>query len=184
MYSRDEAKAITDKIINMAKAEAVEVDLSGGERSGTRWANSTITTNLVQYDRNVSVTLYKGQRSGFASTRDFSDAGLQAMIAAAAKSLESATDMANAPTLMGPQEYIPVDGASPSVINFGPAERAQMVKDSIAVSDKLGTDGSGYIPISRMIRYGFLLDMIGLIVIVATVRLLVPLTGIAMTAAP
>ena len=146
MYTREEAKAITDKIINMAKAEAVEVDLSGGERSGTRWANSTITTNLVQYDRNVSVTLYKGQRSGFASTRDFSDAGLQAMIAAAAKSLESATDMANAPTLMGPQEYIPVDGASPSVINFGPAERAQMVKDSIAVSDKLGTDGSGYIP--------------------------------------
>ncbi|MCA9097575.1 MAG: anion permease [Planctomycetaceae bacterium] len=44
--------------------------------------------------------------------------------------------------------------------------------------------GSGYIPISRMIRYGFLLDMIGLIVIVATVRLLVPLSGIAMTAAP
>ena len=82
MYTRDEAKAITDKILNMAKADAVEVDLSGGERSGTRWANSTITTNLVQYDRNVSVTLYKGQRSGFASTRDFSDAGLQAMIAA------------------------------------------------------------------------------------------------------
>ena len=52
MYSREEVKAITDKIFNMAKgADAVEVDLTGGERSGTRWANSTITTNLVQYDR-------------------------------------------------------------------------------------------------------------------------------------
>ena len=146
MYSRDEAKAITDKIINMAKADAVEVDLSGGERSGTRWANSTITTNLVQYDRNVSVTLYQGSRSGFASTRDFSDAGLQALLAAAGKALEASREMPNAPELVGPQQYIPVEGAAPSVINFGPAERAQMVKDSIAISDKMGTDGSGYIP--------------------------------------
>ncbi len=146
MYSREEAKAISDKIINMAKADAVEVDLNGGERSGTRWANSTITTNLVQYDRSVSATLYRGQRSGFASTRDFSDAGLQAMLAAADKQLEASKDLPSLPDLLGPQQYIPVEGASPSVINFGPGERAQMVKDSIAVSDKIGTDGSGYIP--------------------------------------
>lgn len=146
MYSRDEAKAITDKIINMAKADAVEVDLSGGERSGTRWANSTITTNLVQYDRNVSVTLYRGQRSGFASTRDFTDAGLQAMVVAADKQLEASKDMASLPELVGPQQYVPVEGASKSVIDFSPGQRAQMVKDSIAVSDKIGTDGSGYIP--------------------------------------
>lgn len=146
MYSRDEAKAITDKILNMAKADAAEVDLSGGERSGTRWANSTITTNLVQYDRNVSVTLYRGQRSGFASTRDFTDAGLQALVAAADKALEAGRELPNMPELVGAQQYLPVEGASPSVINFGPGQRAQMVKDSIAVSDKIGTDGSGYIP--------------------------------------
>ena len=120
MYSREEAKAISDKIINMAKADAVEVDLSGGERSGTRWANSTITTNLVQYDRNVSVTITRGMRNGFASTRDFSDAGLKAMIAAADKALEASKDLASLPEMMGPQQYIPVEGASPSVINFGP----------------------------------------------------------------
>jgi sodium-dependent dicarboxylate transporter 2/3/5 len=34
--------------------------------------------------------------------------------------------------------------------------------------------GSGYIPLSRMIRYGLLLDVVGVIVIVALVRLLVP----------
>ena len=42
--------------------------------------------------------------------------------------------------------------------------------------------GSGYIPISRMIRYGFLLDIIGLIAIVAVVQLLVPFVGIAAAA--
>jgi sodium-dependent dicarboxylate transporter 2/3/5 len=34
--------------------------------------------------------------------------------------------------------------------------------------------GSGYIPLTRMIRYGLLLDVVGVLVIVALVRLLVP----------
>ena len=57
MYTREEAKAIVDKVLNMTKADTVEVQLTGGERSGTRWANSTITTNLVQYDRQLTVTV-------------------------------------------------------------------------------------------------------------------------------
>ena len=51
MYSRDEVKALTDKVLNMAKADAVEVDFTGGERSATRWANSNVTANMVQYDQ-------------------------------------------------------------------------------------------------------------------------------------
>ena len=35
--------------------------------------------------------------------------------------------------------------------------------------------GSGYIPIGRMVRYGFLLDVVGIVVVVALVRLLAPL---------
>jgi sodium-dependent dicarboxylate transporter 2/3/5 len=34
--------------------------------------------------------------------------------------------------------------------------------------------GSGYIPLSRMIRYGALLDVAGVIVVITIVRLLVP----------
>ena len=52
-YSREEVKAITDKVLNMAKADAVEVEFSGGERSATRYANSTITANLVEHDQEV-----------------------------------------------------------------------------------------------------------------------------------
>ena len=48
MYSREEVKAITDKVINMAKADAVEVEFSGGERSATRFANSNTTANINQ----------------------------------------------------------------------------------------------------------------------------------------
>jgi predicted Zn-dependent protease len=146
MYTREEAKAITDKVLSMAKADAVEVSLTGGERSGTRWANSTITTNLVQYDRQLTTTVRVGHKQGSANTRDFSDAGIKKMIDEAMDAADKANENPNVPELLGPQEYIPVDGALPSVINYGPAERARMVKDSIDIAEKMGVLGAGFIP--------------------------------------
>jgi predicted Zn-dependent protease len=146
MYTREEVKAIVDKVINMAKADAVEVNVSGSERSATRWANSSITVNMVQYDRSVAATVRVGSKVGTATTRDFSDAGLQKMADEARAEAEAANDSANLPELLGPQEYVPVDAALPDMINYGPAQRARMVKDSIDLSEKMGVLGAGYIP--------------------------------------
>jgi predicted Zn-dependent protease len=146
MYTRDEAKAIVDKVMNMATADAVEVNLTGGERSGTRWANSSITTNLVQYDRQVSVTVRLGQKSGTAETRDFTDAGLKTMVDEALSEARQARDNPSLPELLGPQEYVPVDAALPDLVNFGPGERARMVRDSIDLAEAKGVLGAGYIP--------------------------------------
>jgi len=146
MLTRDEVKAIVDKVMNMARADAVEVDISAGERSGTRWANSSITTNLVQYDRQVRVTVRLGQKTGSATTRDFSDAGLVAMSNEALTEARDADDSNNLPELLGAQEYIPVDAALPDMVKFGPAERARMVRDSIDAAQRKGVLGTGYIP--------------------------------------
>ncbi len=147
MYSREEVKAITDKVINMAKADAVEVDFSGGERSATRFANSNITANMVQYDRNLSVTVYVGTRSATASTRDFDDASLKTAVDDAQKRAAEARENPEAlPLIEGPQDYVQVDAALPSAVNFGPAERARMVKQSLDICQKKGVVGSGYIP--------------------------------------
>jgi predicted Zn-dependent protease len=77
MYSRDEIRALTDKVLNMAKADAVEVTFDGGERSATRWANSSITVNLVQYDQQLTINLRDGQKQGTASTREFDEESLK-----------------------------------------------------------------------------------------------------------
>src|SRR5688500_6307823 len=129
MYTREQVKAITDKLLNMANGDA-QVEFSGGERSGTRYANSSITTNLIQHDQQVSITVYPGQRRGTAATRDFSDAGLKLAVDEAMKRSTTARDAAP-PELLGPQQYIPVDAALPGGVNFGPRERAQMVKESL-----------------------------------------------------
>ena len=146
MYTREQAKEIVDKVLNMATADAVEVSLTGGERSGTRWANSSITTNLVQYDRQVTITVRLGQKSGSADTRDFSDAGLKTMVDEALSEARQARDNPNLPELLGPQEYLPVDAALPDLVKFGPGERARMVRDSIDIAERKGVLGAGYIP--------------------------------------
>ena len=147
MYSREDVKAITDKVLNMANAEAVEVDFNGGERSATRYANSNITANMVQFDRNVSVTIHLGARSGSASARDLDDASLQKMVEEARANAEKARENPDAtPLVEGPQDYVKVDAALPSGVNFGPAERAQMVRQSLDVCQKKNVIGSGFIP--------------------------------------
>ncbi|MEO7082936.1 MAG: metallopeptidase TldD-related protein [Gemmatimonadaceae bacterium] len=149
MYTREEAKALVDKVLALgpaAKVDSVEVNLTGSERSGTRWANSSITTNLVQYDRQITATVRVGQKQGSANTHDFTDAGLQKMFDEAVAEAGKANDNANLLALLGAQEYIPVDGAMPSMIAYGPAERARMVKDSIDLAEKMGVVGAGFIP--------------------------------------
>ena len=146
MHSREQVKAITDKIFNMATADAVEVNFSSSERSGTRFANSSISANLVQFDQQLTVTTYFGSKSASQATRDFSDASLKALVAETETAAKAGPDRPNAPSLLGAQDYIPVDAALPSARAFGPAERAKMVRTSIDISKKLGTVGSGYIP--------------------------------------
>src|SRR5215831_14669093 len=110
MYSRDEIKALTDKVLNMAKAEAAEVSFEGGERSATRWANSSITVNLVQYDQQLTLTVRHGQKQGSSSTREFDDESLKAMVDEANDAAQKARDNANLPPIVkGPQQYVKVD---------------------------------------------------------------------------
>ena len=79
-YSRDEVKAITDKVLNLCKADAVEVNFSGGERSATRYANSSITANLIEHDQEVEIVVRYGQKSAKATTHQVDDASLKRVI--------------------------------------------------------------------------------------------------------
>src|SRR5689334_9208899 len=147
MYSRDEIKALTDKVLNMTKADAVEVNFDGGERSATRWANSSITVNMVQYDQQLTLNVRHGAKQGSASTREFDDESLKAMVDEAEEAAQKARDNANlTPLVKGPQEYIDVNAVEAKTADFGPGERAAWVKQSVDICDKKGVLGAGYIP--------------------------------------
>src|ERR1700704_3521253 len=147
MYSRDEIKALTDRVLNMAKADALEVSFEGGERSATRWANSSITVNLVQYDQQLTLNVRHGLKQGTASTREFDDESLKAMVDEAEEAAQKARDNPNlTPLVKGPQDYVKVDAVVQKTAGFGPGERAAWVKQSVDICEKKGVLGSGYIP--------------------------------------
>src|SRR5438552_1568612 len=147
MYPREEIKALTDKVLNMAKADAVELSFDGGERAGTRFANSTITTNLVQYDQQLTIAVGLGEKQGSASTRELDDDSLRAAIAEARDAAQKARDNANlTPLVKGAQDYVKVDAVVPATAELGPGERAAWVKQSIDICEKKGVLGAGYIP--------------------------------------
>ena len=50
------------------------------------------------------------------------------------------------PPVKPPQPYVEVDAVLPATENFGPAERAAMVKASTDICEKKGVLGAGYIP--------------------------------------
>jgi predicted Zn-dependent protease len=146
-YSREQVKAITDKILTMCKADAVEVEFSGGERSATRFANSTITANLVEHDQQVEITVHFGQKSATTTTHQFDDASLKSAIEQVQALARRKPDNPEAmPVVKPPQEYLPVEAALPAAVDFGPAERARMVKQSIEICEKKKVLGAGYIP--------------------------------------
>ncbi|HEV3057710.1 MAG TPA: TldD/PmbA family protein [Vicinamibacterales bacterium] len=146
-YTQEFVKSITDKVLNMAKADAVEVTFAGGERSATRYANSTITANLVEHDQSVSISVYYGQKSATTSTHQFDDASLESAIEQAQELARRRPDDPELmPLVKPPQDYLPVDAALQSAVDFGPAERARMVQQSVAVCEKKGVLGAGYVP--------------------------------------
>ena len=113
-YSREEVKAITDKVLNMAKADAVEVEFSGGERSATRYANSTITANLIEHDQEVTITVRYGQKSASTTVHQFDDASLKRAIAEAQTLAKQRPDNPELmPLVKPPQDYVAVDAALP-----------------------------------------------------------------------
>jgi predicted Zn-dependent protease len=146
-FSREQVKEITDKVLNMCKADSVEVRFTGGERSATRFANSSITANLIEHDQEVSVTVVYGQKSASASTHQFDDAALKRTITQVQELAKRKPDNPELmPPVKPPQSYISVEAAMPDAVNFGPAERAKMVKASTDICEKKGVLGAGYIP--------------------------------------
>ena len=70
--------------------------------------------------------------------------------------------------------YPPCDSAARSGVNLQPVTLAIFLATPPRCRVTI-VYGSGYIPLGRMIRYGLLLDLAGVVVIVTIVHVLVPL---------
>ena len=77
LLTAEQAKALANKIIGMAKADETRVVIDSGWTGNTRFAGGEITTSGESNDVSVSVVSTIGKRRASASTNVLEDASLQ-----------------------------------------------------------------------------------------------------------
>ena len=85
-HSRDALIAIADELLTLARqggASASEVEISEGFGQSVNVRQGEVETIEHHRDKQIGVTIYLGQRKGYASTSDFSRDALQATVSAA-----------------------------------------------------------------------------------------------------
>jgi predicted Zn-dependent protease len=88
-----------------------------------------------------------GQKTASASTHQFDDAALKRTITQVQELARRKPDNPEVlPPVKPPQPYVTIEAATAEAVNFGPAERARMVKASVDICEKKGVLGAGYIP--------------------------------------
>ena len=85
-FSQDKLKTIAEDILKFARkrgATACEVDISEGFGQSVSVRRDEVDTIEYNRDKGVGVTIYDGQKRGYASTSDFSKSALKATVDAA-----------------------------------------------------------------------------------------------------
>ena len=80
LLTEKEAQEITDKILSFVKADDAQVSVTSEKTSHLRFARNAFLTSGNTVERTAAVTVWIKQKRGAASTNDFSDASLKAMV--------------------------------------------------------------------------------------------------------
>ena len=132
IWTREQAKALTDRALSFSKAEETLVTLNGGERANVRFARNTATTAGASSGYNLAITAAFGKRSGTVTTAEFDDASLQRAARNAEEIARLSPENPEAMPVVGPQTFEPVRAFFDDAANASPEWRASSVETSCA----------------------------------------------------
>src|ERR1700741_2327207 len=108
IWTKEQAKALTDRALSFSKAEETQVILTGGDRGNVRFARNSVTTAGATSGYSLAIVAKYGQKSGTVTASEFSDASLQRAMRSAEEIAKLSPDNPEAMPLLGPQTYQPV----------------------------------------------------------------------------
>lgn len=138
LLTRDEAKALSDKILSYAKADATRVSISSDFNENTRFAGGEITTSGTSNDTNVTVISTIGKRRASATTNVLDDASLKRTVDLAERLARHSPEDPEVMPELGPQTYAAVNGFLENTAALTPEARATAVKKVIASAGAAG----------------------------------------------
>jgi predicted Zn-dependent protease len=143
--SREEAEALTKRVLSFATADATRVAITGGSRSNTRFAINQISTAGDSYNATVNVQSMIGRRRGSMSTNRLDDASLKAAVETAERLAKLSPEDPEGLPELGPQQYQESLGWSDATASLEPASRAQAARQITEAARGAGLVSTGFL---------------------------------------
>jgi predicted Zn-dependent protease len=166
--SREQAQALTKRVLAFSKADEARVNVSSGWGGNTRFAANEITTAGGATDTAVTVTSTVGRRRASAQTNVLDDASLRRTVELSERLARLAPEDPELMPELGPQQYIAVANAyAERTAELTPEARAVAVKRVLEGAASPGAVPAGVDPKALFVA-GFLEANAGVSAAVAT----------------
>jgi predicted Zn-dependent protease len=139
VMTRDDARALIDRVVRMSKADEVQVSIRGGHQTNVRFADNRISTSGGVSDFSIGVYSAFGAKHAMANTNDMSDSGLERAVRQSEALARLAPDDPESMPLLGETQYAETRAHFASTAALTPAARARAAGVAI---DAAKADGS------------------------------------------
>jgi predicted Zn-dependent protease len=131
VMTRDDARALIERVVKLSKADEIQVDVSSGHQTNVRFADNRITTSGGVHDLTIGVYSAFGPKHAVASTNDVSDAGLERAVRQSEALARLAPDDPEALPLLGAQQYAETRAYFEATAALTPEARARAARVAI-----------------------------------------------------
>ena len=134
IMTRDDARALVERVVKMSKADDVQVNINGGHQTNVRFADNRISTSGGVNDLSIAVYSALGRKHAVASTNDVSSEGLERAVRQSEALARLAPDDPESLPLLGPQQYQDSRAFFESTAALTPEARVQPARTAIAAA--------------------------------------------------
>lgn len=143
--TRDEARALTQRVLAFSGADQARVNISSAQEGNTRFAVNQISTAGDVADLTITVTSAIGNRVASATTNRTDDESLQRVVETSERLARLVPENEEYMGELGPQEYLEPDALFGATANLTPAERAQAVAAVTQPAEAAGLLSTGFL---------------------------------------
>ncbi len=145
LLSESEARALLQKTLGLAKADACQVSLTGSRRGNLRFARNTVSTSGGSDTLSLGITCSFGPKTGFATVNEFDDASLARAVRKAEELARLSPDNPEHMDLVGPQTYLDPKSYFESTARLTQEDRVRAAAASIGICRDKKLTAAGYL---------------------------------------
>ncbi len=144
-FTREEARALLEKVLSYSQAESCEANLNGSDGGNIRYARNTVTTGGYQSDLSLAIQSNFGKRSGTVTLNEFDDASIERAVRRGEELARLAPENPEFMAPLGPQQYPAVNAYFDRTAAITPEYRARVAENSIVPSRAQDLTAAGFL---------------------------------------